>query len=236
MSRVAVSYRPEDSRDVAARLCDRLTEAFGAARVVRGTTLLEPISGSDVVVVIIGQGWLTPVDADGRRRIDDPADHIRIQVERGLAAGAMVIPALLGGTQMPRPEQLPPSLAQLSFQNGLQLRPDPDFHKDVARLLNAIRNRPLPGTPGSGRGNLPALLASGRNGALAGALLALVFWVFWFEINPTFSAARAPDLVSLGLWPLGWLVVWWRSRRTRERCWHVSCSHFCRRPSPCPGC
>lgn len=66
MSKVAVCYRPEDSRDVAARLCDRLTEEFGAARVVRGTTLLEPISGSDVVVVIIGQGWLTPVDADGQ--------------------------------------------------------------------------------------------------------------------------------------------------------------------------
>ena len=168
MSKVAVCYRPEDSRDVAARLCDRLTEEFGAARVVRGTTLLEPISGSDVVVVIIGQGWLTPVDADGQRRIDDPADNIRIQVERGLAAGAMVIPALLGGTQMPRPEQLPPSLAQLSFQNGMQLRPDPDFHKDVARLLKAIRDRPLPGTPGRGRGNLPRFWPADATGTRRG--------------------------------------------------------------------
>jgi hypothetical protein len=32
---------------------------------------------------------------------------------------------------MPSVEELPPSLQDLAFRNGIPVRPDPDFHRDV---------------------------------------------------------------------------------------------------------
>jgi hypothetical protein len=41
---------------------------------------------------------------------------------------------------MPDPEILPPSLRPLVFRNAVQVRPDPDFHNDMDRLIAAIEN------------------------------------------------------------------------------------------------
>ena len=217
MPRVAVFDRPEDSRDVTARLYGRLAAEFGKSRVTRGTSTPEPTDDSDVVVVVIGPSWLTAADADGRRRLDEPTDVVRNQIQRALAAGVIVIPVLLGRTQMPRPDELPPGLAQLPFQNGMQLRSDPDFHKDVGRLIKAIR---YPARPASQRPRLDQLtkfLARGRKGAFAGALLALVCAIVWLMLNPGPSVAGNVALgVLFAVWPLGWLVIWWRQRQTRQ--------------------
>ena len=97
MLNVGVCCRPDDSRDVAAHLRDRLADGLGTAAVVRDITTLEESSGCDPVVVIIGKGWLESADVEGRRRLDDPSDTIRVQVATALAAGAVVIPVLLGG-------------------------------------------------------------------------------------------------------------------------------------------
>jgi hypothetical protein len=163
------------------------------------------------MVVIIGEGWLIATDREGRRRLDDPADTVRVQIERALASGVTVIPVLLNRTTMPQPEHLPRCLAQLSFQNGMQLRPDPDFHKDVARLLRAIRNPPLRGTPPIRKRALIAVLARGRKGGIAGALFALVCVILCLVIKPDL---HFPAALFAG-WPIGWLLVWWRKRRTR---------------------
>ena len=215
MPRVAVFDRPEDSRDVTARLYGRLAAEFGKSRVTRGTSTPEPTDDSDVVVVVIGPSWLTAADADGRRRLDEPTDVVRNQIQRALAAGVIVIPVLLGRTQMPRPDQLPPGLAQLPFQNGMQLRPDPDFHKDVGRLIKAIRYPARPASQRPRLGQLTKVFARGRKGAFAGALLALVCAIVWLVLNPGPSVAGNVGLgVLFAVWPLGWLVIWWRQRQT----------------------
>jgi hypothetical protein len=49
-----------------------------------------------------------------------------------------VIPLLVRGAQMPVEEDLPISLRALVYKNGIQVRPDPDFHNDMNRLISAL--------------------------------------------------------------------------------------------------
>lgn len=52
-----------------------------------------------------------------------------------------MIPVLVLGATMPADEVLPVSLAPLAFRIASPLRPDPDFHSDLLRLVAALRAR-----------------------------------------------------------------------------------------------
>jgi hypothetical protein len=39
---------------------------------------------------------------------------------------------------MPTPEELPEAIREIAFRNGTNVRPDPDFHNDMDRLIAAI--------------------------------------------------------------------------------------------------
>jgi len=41
---------------------------------------------------------------------------------------------------MPREEELPESLKALAYQHDLAIRPDPDFHRDMDRLIEALNS------------------------------------------------------------------------------------------------
>jgi len=74
----------------------------------------------------------------GRRRLDDPRDFVRIEVEAALQRDIPVIPLLVQGAVMPSEEKLPTSLQSLTYRNGIPIRADPDFHRDVDRLIQAL--------------------------------------------------------------------------------------------------
>ncbi len=40
---------------------------------------------------------------------------------------------------MPSEEELPVSLRKLAYRNGIQIRPDPDFHQDMNRLIFCLK-------------------------------------------------------------------------------------------------
>ncbi|HAG77043.1 MAG TPA: toll/interleukin-1 receptor domain-containing protein, partial [Thauera sp.] len=82
---------------------------------------------------------LTLAGADGRPRIDDTEDMVRLEVEMALARGQNVVPLLVQGARMPSAAQLPAPLAPLAYRNALPVRPDPDFRGDVLRLVEALR-------------------------------------------------------------------------------------------------
>lgn len=149
MLRVFVSYRREDSRDVAGRIYDRLVGHLGAENVFKdvdsiplGVDFREHIRGAvercDVLLAVIGPVWSTVTDGQGSRRLEDRADFVRLEIAAALERGIRVIPLLVGGATMPRDVELPEEIRGLSFRNAAPVRADPDFHRDMDRLFAAL--------------------------------------------------------------------------------------------------
>jgi hypothetical protein len=145
-----LSYRRSDSLDVTGRIYDRLTREYGGSTVFRDLDSIplgidfrehveRVISHCDLCLVVIGSSWLETPNGKGGRRIDDPKDHVRQEIESALRRSIPVVPLLVGGARMPSAEELPASLNELAFRNGMQIRPDPDFHRDMDRLVGALR-------------------------------------------------------------------------------------------------
>ena len=89
-----------------------------------------------MLLAVVGDRWLASVDGAGRRRLDDPGDFVRLEIESALRAGVRVVPVLLG-TELPRPEQLPPSLAELASRQAVDLPPQ-GFMDGAQRLVERL--------------------------------------------------------------------------------------------------
>jgi TIR domain len=130
--RIFISYRRDDSRGYAGRLQGDLSRRYSEEHVFRdveippGADFGEYITGlvdrCNVVLAIIGPRWLDARDREGERRIDDPQDWVRLEIERALARdGVEVIPVLVDGARLPPREELPPSLLGLRRRNAFEL-------------------------------------------------------------------------------------------------------------------
>jgi ATP-dependent Clp protease ATP-binding subunit ClpA len=149
MSRVFISYRRQDASDATGRIYDRLVTRFGKEQVFKdvdnipyGTDFRNEmgraVGQSVVVLVVIGEHWLSVTDQNGRRRIENLDDFVRIEVEAALKRDVRVIPLLVGGARMPSQAELPEAIQALAFRNAVQIRNDPDFHRDMDRLIESI--------------------------------------------------------------------------------------------------
>jgi murein DD-endopeptidase MepM/ murein hydrolase activator NlpD len=105
------------------------------------TYLQEKVDTYDTMLVIIGNSWLTMTEESGERRLDNPNDFVRIEIAAALQRPDMqVIPVLVQGATMPRAQDLPDDLKDLHFRNALQVRQNPDFTPDMAKLIEQIRH------------------------------------------------------------------------------------------------
>jgi hypothetical protein len=146
---IFISYRRSDSADIVGRIYDRLVQEFGRAAIFKDVDSIplgidfkgyldRTLSECTVLLAIIGDRWIDATDADGKRRLEDPSDFVRIEIESALEQGIAVIPLLVRGAQMPDEEDLPAGLKKLVYRNGIPIRPDPDFHRDMDRLIAAL--------------------------------------------------------------------------------------------------
>ena len=132
MSRLVISYRREDSAAYAGRLSDHLVEDLGDDVVFLdiddippGSDFVEVIesalSEADVLLALIGPRWITAENSHGRRRLEDPMDYVRLEVGTALRRDIRVIPILVGGSDMPTQDQLPPDLEGLVRRNAFEI-------------------------------------------------------------------------------------------------------------------
>ncbi|MCP5145136.1 MAG: toll/interleukin-1 receptor domain-containing protein [Gammaproteobacteria bacterium] len=147
--RIFISYRRADTAGHAGRISDALQHRFGrsvvfldvdsiAAGVDFVQTLAAAIEGADVVLILIGNTWLESHDTNGARRLDNPHDPVRQEIEAALQRpGLTVIPVLVEGVRMPSAADLPPSMARLSRLQAIELS-EQRWDFDLRRLGDAI--------------------------------------------------------------------------------------------------
>jgi hypothetical protein len=147
---VFISYRREDSRETVGRIHDHLRQPFEeqhlfldvdrqAAGEDYRMVISRALERADVLLAVIGTSWLAVADREGRRRLDDPEDIVRIELETAFKHNLRVIPVLIEGASMPSTVDVPPSLQPLCYRTALPVRPDPDFKNDLQRLVVALR-------------------------------------------------------------------------------------------------
>jgi thioredoxin len=145
---IFISYRRQETSHLAGRLSDRLADRFGEGQVFIDVDTIEPgvdfaeeisraVATCKVLLAVIGPNWLIATDERGRRRLDEPDDNVRLEIEAALARDVRVIPILVEGAIMPDRGDLPESLAGLARRNALFIRHE-SFRSDVGRLITAI--------------------------------------------------------------------------------------------------
>ena len=146
--RIFISYRREETAYPAGWLYDRLADHFGSSQVFKDVDSIElgddfvevitsAVGACDVLLAVIGPEWLTITDAHGRRRLDNPDDFVRLEIEAALSRRVRVIPILVDGASMPRADELPDSMAILERRQALELSPA-RFAFDTGRLLKVL--------------------------------------------------------------------------------------------------
>ena len=88
------------------------------------------------MLAVIGPRWVGV--AGDPRRLDNPGDFVRIELEGALKRRLPVIPILIDRTPMPSPADLPDSLASLAFCNAIEVDHGRDFRVHVDRLIRGI--------------------------------------------------------------------------------------------------
>jgi hypothetical protein len=148
---IFVSYRRDDSGHVTGRIFDRLSQHFGPDAVFKdvdsiplGVDFRKHLAGSvaqcRLLLAVVGKDWARKNPIEGKTSLADERDFVRIEIESALDREIPVIPILVEGATFPNETALPSKLQVLTYHHALTVRPDPDFHSDVGRLIKGIEH------------------------------------------------------------------------------------------------
>jgi len=176
---IFISYRRADATPYARLLKSELAGRFPDARVFMDLDSIEPgldfgevirqaVDSCAVLVILIGRQWLALADSEGHRRLDDPDDFVRFEIQTALERGVRVIPVLVDDAMPPRRHELPAELQKLARLNALELS-SVRYQYDADRLLNLINKvlvaaNELTETAGRGRDEESRKSALGQKG------------------------------------------------------------------------
>ncbi len=145
-----ISYRRDDEAGTAGRLYDHLVRVANVPRgdifkdvdnIVPGVNFVrklnDEVAQCELMIAVVGRRWTEARDDEGRLRLHDEHDFVRIEVEAALRRGIPLIPILVDGARPPRAAQLPASLHLLCEQQALEVS-NSTFDTDIRRLVKAI--------------------------------------------------------------------------------------------------
>ncbi len=146
--KVFISYRRKETPAYAGRLYDTMVARFGEDNVFMDVEMApgidfvqritEVVSGCVVLIIVMGPNWAETTEEDGGRRIDNPSDFVRLEVETGLGRPEVTpIPVLVSGARMPRREDLPEEIRAIARRNAIELS-DGRWSYDVGRLMETL--------------------------------------------------------------------------------------------------
>ena len=156
MPSIVISYRRSDSRAATYHIAEKLSAHFGDDNIFLDIDKIpygidyrdhikKIITAGDIVLVMIGRDWL---NEENRKRLDDPDDPVRTEVQMVWEAHVPLIPVLVDGARMPEAKNLPEPLRKLAFHNAAEVSPGRDFKTHMDRLIRFIDH--LVDTTGAG--------------------------------------------------------------------------------------
>lgn len=187
-TKLFISYRRRFDYGSARLLKEQLTEAFGEGTVFRDVDSIPPgedfpesirkaIESSDAFLPLISPGWVGVIG-----ELQDARDFVRREIAFALARPVPLIPVLLGGAEMPEPEDLPEEIRSLASRQAVELS-ESRWDYDVQRLIEAVRSRATRPAPASFLGRAGAafarLFATWPRRLAAAALLAAAVYVYY---------------------------------------------------------
>jgi hypothetical protein len=219
MTSVFVSYRRDDSAGETGRLADALAARFGGDQVFRDLddisagsdfagVIDQALAQADTLLVVIGRSWLDARHPSGARRLDDPQDLVRLEIESALKRGIRIVPVQVQGAAIPALDRLPESLRPMMRFQAHELS-EPRWSFDVDRLIETIGGAKNPeAKPVPPRRRKLALTVA------AGAALAALAVAAWLFLRP----APPPDVSGMWHLPNGsfWVVTQIDRRLTIE--------------------
>lgn len=174
--KIFINYRRGEDSGFVHALMSPLEQAFSAERLFIDIDSIEPgvdfvrvldeqVAKCDILLAVIGKGWLEARDETNQRRLDNPDDFVRIEIEAALNHGKRVIPVLVGDARMPRSDELPDALRPLAKRGGVRLTHE-RFRADTADFINKLKKsldgieheRGNEASGNSGRGSLAQTL------------------------------------------------------------------------------
>ena len=145
MVRIFISYRRNDTGGHARWLGSLLAAHFGEAQIFFDESKIKPgqdwpteikdnLDACEVLLAVIGPDWLSAQNPKTyQRRLDEPKDWVRLEVEAGLK-NKRVIPVLVGGAELPPAEAMPQSIQALVSKQTAEIR----HERDVRHLIEII--------------------------------------------------------------------------------------------------
>ncbi len=148
MTRIFISYRRSDTKWAAGRIYDEIAKVLGRDNIFFDVSSIDPgedfvlrisqiVGVCDILLAIIGPGWLSAQDKSGKRRLDDPLDLIRVEVAAALQRNIRVIPILVDGAEMPDARELPADLTALARRNAHDVS-FARFHADLESFVRVL--------------------------------------------------------------------------------------------------
>ena len=199
--KIFISYRQMDSEHITGRIFDRLGNAFGKHAIFRDIDSIRPgenfheliqdqLSTCRVVLIVIGPKWLDITDEEGERRLDKEGDVLVEEIKFSLNSdyGITCIPILIDGATLPKPEQLPEGIRDLTSRQLLQVRGGHDFDHDVDVLIDTVAAK--------SKCRLQKHSLALKSGVLLIPLIALIV-AFWFYLNANSNGKVSPPLPGI---------------------------------------
>lgn len=168
---IFISYRRATDAWAVDKLRQELVGAFGAKNVFLDRDAInageewaqrieQEIKRAAAVVVVFSQDWYgetdtvaeaPPAAAPGgsvqpagtvrQRRIDNPRDPLRLEVEWALKSGRPVFPIVVDGSPEPRKDDLPREVQGICDLHFLRMDVSANFEAEVDRLIGGIRRQ-----------------------------------------------------------------------------------------------
>ena len=183
---IFISYRRDDTAPYALGICQYLQKEFGSKNafidVDMGAGFNFPavlerrLAKCKVLLALIGPGWADARNEEGRRRLDDPDDWVRVEIASALRREIAVIPVCVGGAELPKQATLPEDISRLLDYQAVNVS-TASFRNDMsglARDIRAIPNRLAPKQLALTAGLTAAVLVAGSLALYHSGILANV--------------------------------------------------------------